>query len=336
MLSNPTVALTRGVDRVATLRSALELVIDEIDWASRRSVLIKPNLVMVERPLAITHCDALATVLELVRTRYSGALLIAEGCALRPTSEAFEAQGYPELARFYQAQLLDLNGDEPIGVVVRSRDDGPLRLRLARSVVHSDCRISLGLPKTHDAVLVTLSIKNMIMGSLVNRRLCGGDSASAWRDRLAQIAMGHGNGRGSDKRAMHQSYPALNLNLALLAPVVWPHLSILDGWVAMEGAGPVDGTPVPLGVALAGRDPLAVDVLAARLMGFALDEVGYLSYCASQGLGCGDIGRMDLLGGVEPEAITRHFVRHPQHQAQRHWEHPGATYWLRCGVEVIA
>lgn len=44
--------------------------------------------------------------------------------------------------------------------------------------------------------------------------------------------------------------------------------SLVDGIVAGEGNGPLDPTPRPAGVVLAGRSGLAVDLACARLMGF--------------------------------------------------------------------
>ena len=101
MLDHPRIALCRGTERAANLRRALELVIDDIDWTSRRNVLIKPNLVAPDQPCAITLPDALTVVLEATRMRYDGPLTIAEGCALDPTTESFESQGYEELAAHY-------------------------------------------------------------------------------------------------------------------------------------------------------------------------------------------------------------------------------------------
>ena len=44
--------------------------------------------------------------------------------------------------------------------------------------------------------------------------------------------------------------------------------SVVDGIVAGEGNGPLDPTPKPAGVVLAGANPVAVDLACARLMGF--------------------------------------------------------------------
>jgi len=47
-----------------------------------------------------------------------------------------------------------------------------------------------------------------------------------------------------------------------------PYLSIVDGVIAGEGDGPEAPTPRSTGVLLAGTNPVAVDLLCARLMGF--------------------------------------------------------------------
>ena len=43
---------------------------------------------------------------------------------------------------------------------------------------------------------------------------------------------------------------------------------IVDGIVGGEGNGPLDPTPRPAGVVLAGANPVAVDLACARIMGF--------------------------------------------------------------------
>ena len=46
------------------------------------------------------------------------------------------------------------------------------------------------------------------------------------------------------------------------------YYTVIDGIVGMEGNGPVDGDPVHSGVIIAGTDPVATDMVAARVMGF--------------------------------------------------------------------
>jgi hypothetical protein len=46
------------------------------------------------------------------------------------------------------------------------------------------------------------------------------------------------------------------------------YYTIIDGIVGMEGAGPMQGDPVESNVVIAGSDPVAADMVAARVMGF--------------------------------------------------------------------
>lgn len=46
------------------------------------------------------------------------------------------------------------------------------------------------------------------------------------------------------------------------------YYTVIDGTIGMEGNGPMQGVPVNSGVVIAGCDPAAVDMVAARVMGF--------------------------------------------------------------------
>jgi uncharacterized protein (DUF362 family) len=93
---------------------------------------------------------------------------------------------------------VDLNEDEFIKVQAHNRDLQPVLLRVARTVVESDYRISICPPRTHDSVIVTLSLRNMLVVSLV------------WDD------------KGNDKKALDRGYRAMNLSLLKLARVIPP------------------------------------------------------------------------------------------------------------------
>lgn len=338
-----TVALIQGNDRYANVRAALDLVADDITFEGRRQVLIKPNLVS-HRQLSATHPDALRAVLDFVRARYAGPLLIAEGAALVNTWQSFAHFGYEALVAPYDAVLVDLNADETVPVQVYDRHLRPKTLRLARTVVDSDLRISVGPPKTHDAAIVTLSIKNMVMGSLVNPTVATRDvpqhESLGTLDKLTPqwvrfsaladwVMARMAANNPSDKFSMHQGYPVFNLNMAMLAPWVWPHLAVLDGFEAMEGPGPTKGDPVDWRVALAGTDALAVDAFTARLMGFDPNEIGYMHYCQRLGLSVADFADIKATGNVEPVAVQRQFKPHPGYRRQLKWRFEAANRLLR-------
>lgn len=337
----------REANRRETVTAALEAISDQVDLRGVRRVLVKPNFVTVRRPLAATHVDAIRAVLDFLRQRYDGQIVVAEGAALAPTWDGFRRYGYPALAEEYGVELRDLNTDETVEVTVYDRRLRPMRLRLARVAAEADFRVSVCPPKTHDVVIVTLSIKNMVMGALVNphanRGTVGGPVQRGMqrlgrslpgrvrRSALAEWVKGTllGRARGSQKMAMHQSIPILNLNLALVAPVVWPHLAVIDGWEGMEGEGPGHGDAVPWRVALAGTDPLAVDVLTARLMGFRPEGVGYLHYCRLLGLGVTDPSCIRVVGNLRLEEAMCPFRPHSTVEEQRRWHLPAVERYLR-------
>lgn len=53
-------------------------------------------------------------------------------------------------------------------------------------------------------------------------------------------------------------------------------LSIVDGVIAGEAEGPLDPTPKELGILMAGRNPVAVDLTCSRLMGFDWHKIPFL------------------------------------------------------------
>ncbi len=344
------VALVRDSDRFDNIMQALDQIAGEIDLSDKQRILIKPNFVVSYEPLAVTHPEAMQAVLEFVRARYDGPLTIAEGPATDPAAAVFRRYGYDRLAETYGATLLDLNHDEPVPVDVYDWRLRPLRLHLARSVVESDFRVSVGPPKTHDVVIVTLSLKNMIMGSLISRFTHGDHSTngtrlgigtvSKWLWRQVPRWIRHlppaewitframSTLEPSDKMKMHQSYPVINLNLALIAPLVKPHLSVIDGFEGMDGNGPSEGDPVVWRVALASTDALAADSIAATLMGFEPDEVGYLHYCKKMGLGTANFDQIEIVGNATMADCARNFRPHDTVRRQRRWRLPHAESYL--------
>lgn len=349
-MSRSQVALIHGNTRYDNVIQALNQIDAGTDLAGKRRVLIKPNFVVTHKPLAATHIDAVRAVLDFLRARYDGPVTIAEGPSTQSAGEGFRRYGYEALAHAYDATLMDLNLDESLPVEVYDRRLQPLRLHLARSVVESDFRISVGPPKTHDVVIATLSLKNMIMGALISRFTHAHPSESKSRLNLgaaSQVLWPHipdwvrrlppiewmtframSTLEPSDKMKMHQSYPVMNLNLALLAPHVVPHLAVIDAFEAMEGNGPTGGTSVALHLALASTDALAADVVGAALMGFDVDNIGYLHYCRKIGLGVGDLKRIEIVGNATVADCARSFRPHHAIHRQLRWKLPHAGRYL--------
>jgi len=97
------------------------------------------------------------------------------------------------------------------------------------------------------------------------------------------------------------------------------YFAVVDGIVAMEGNGPLRGTSRPAGVILGGDDPLAMDVVAATLMGFnwrlirMLRGISDADYPYKYSAFSGDVSAIELLsnenGWSSFEALTQEHLK---------------------------
>lgn len=72
--------------------------------------------------------------------------------------------------------------------------------------------------------------------------------------------------------------------------------AVMDGTTAGNGAGPRMVQPVVKNIILASADQVAIDAVAARLMGFDPLGIGYIRLAHEQGLGVGDPREIELAG----------------------------------------
>lgn len=293
-MSRPIVALAKEATRYETVRRALELISEDLakSLKGKRRVLIKPNFVSDSRQLAATHVDTVKAILDVVRPLCSDDVIIGEGSA-GDTFTGYRNFGYLELNKRYGVRLIDLNSDDYVEIEIFDREFKEFPVRISKTVYESDYRISAAVMKTHDTVIATLSIKNMVVGSIVKPY----------------------------KGMIHQGYQAINLNLYKIAKHIPVHLAVVDGFTAMEGNGPVSGDEVRMGIALAGLDPVAVDAVAAYIMGFNPMEIGYLYYCHRFRLGVADLSLIEVVG-ENPDKLRRKFKPHRNYSNQLNWKIP--------------
>jgi uncharacterized protein (DUF362 family) len=281
------VALTTGTDRADMTFQALKPFSAELKRSiDRRRVVIKPNNVSIDTPLCATHAGTIEGILEFLKSidKLEHAV-IAESAASGPTLEGFDNYQYTRLAHRYGVRLLDLDQDETELIhVFDEKDFRPHAMRTCRTLLdRNSFVISATRMKTHDRVVATLSLKNIVVGAPIK------DLGFRW---------GRGKaGAKNDKPIVHGSgFRGLNWNLYALAPQLHPHLAVLDGVEGMQGNGPVGGTPVDHRVCVASPDWLAADRVAVELMGIDFAKVGYLNFCAQARMGEADLAKLEILG----------------------------------------
>ena len=212
----------------------------------------------------------------------------------------------------------------------------PVAIRVPSHVAASRCLISLGVARTHEFFRVGLGLTNLT--GLVHRedrgsvgwrsdpsiaflpvvaRLLG--MVQPWRGWLVRAWLSMRSVAGGMRptrreRLMLDVVERATDRLVELAGLLLPRFSLIDGFSGMQGEGPRYGSRVPLGTVIAGNDAVAVDAVAASLMGFEPMEIGYLRQAQAMGLGTADLSAITVVGDPMSQ-LRRRFRRHAHRPA---------------------
>lgn len=267
-------------------RSVHDTVVTALDLIGGISRYIKPGDNVVIKPNftgnlpvgsgAITDPCVIDSVVQVVRELAPRRLVIAEACGPIHvgTQKIYHQVGLDTIARKYGADLIDANHDEM--VTVECREGLVLeRVQIARTFLDADVLVNVPVVKTHFITGISICVKNL-------------KGCIPWRE----------------KRRFHEI--GVHAAIVDLYGLLKPHLNVVDGIVAMEGLGPAEGEPVPLGLVIAGNDGVAVDSVCAAIMGFDPSGLQYLRLASERGLGQADLESIRVLGSTINE-VRRQF-----------------------------
>jgi uncharacterized protein (DUF362 family) len=304
------VALVQGQERRKNVHDALLAIDEQVRPRLQRKkyVVIKPNGLTPSNPLAATSADALRGILDYLAPRFNGPVIIAESSA-EDTLEVYESCGYNRLPSEYgggKLSLVDLNGEAKYETIPLIDFDLHVRpVRLAARLLDPDAFvICSAVMKTHNTVIATLAVKNMVLGAPLHSAQ---GETRAW----------------SDKRKYHVGLRQTHYNMLLTAQKLQPNwgAAVIDGFEGMEGEGPGEGTPVPSRIAIASTDYIAADRVALETMGINPAWIGYLAYCGQVGLGQYDLAKIDVLGATIG-SVKRNYRLHPDIRRELQWMGP--------------
>ena len=235
-------------------------------------------------------------------------MVIAESSS-EDTLEAYESYGYNRLLSEYgeaKLSLVDLNREAKYETIPLIDFDLHVRpVRLAARLLDPDAFvICSAVMKTHNTVVATLSVKNMVLGAPLHSAR---GETPLW----------------SDKRKYHVGLRQTHYNMLLTAQKLQPNwgAALIDGFEGMEGNGPGSGTPVPSRIAIASTDYIAADRVALDAMGINSRWVGYLIYCGQVGLGQYDLAKIDVLG-APIASVKRNYRLHSDIRRELQWMGP--------------
>ena len=259
-----------SLDKIESfVRDALS-VIDEKGalFSSGQKVLLKPNLLRGFSPenCVTTNPIVVESVCRLLKDYSVGQITISDSPALGSLEAVASKAAYDPLKKKYGVKIVPLTDPIPF-----ESEEGIPHLKIAGCLQEFDRIINLPKVKSHCQMTMTLATKNLF-GLVIGKR----------------------------KPILHclvkNDKVKFGKMLIDIARHVNPCLTLADGIEAMQGQGPIHGTPYPLGVLLASTDMTALDRVAAEIIKFPINKVYALEAARLKGYGNYDLDKIEISG----------------------------------------
>lgn len=249
----------------------IDEIIDELGPALEdKRVLVKPNcLTAVPPERGVTTHPSVVSALVAALKRRGARVWVGDNPGAREYGSGehcFRVSGLLEAAG---ESFVDLGR---ANVTVETSSRYVKKVVVSRHVMEADFVISVPKMKTHCLTLITGGVKNMY------GILAGGEKA-----RLHYVAR--------RKAAFSEAL----IDVYSIRP---PDLVVMDAVVAMEGDGPSHGVLRPVGRLLASDNAVALDAVAAGMMGASPGKVGHLVVAEARGLGPLEKSGMEIDGDI--------------------------------------
>jgi uncharacterized protein (DUF362 family) len=268
------VAVVKGERGHGPIYQALDLIDFREALIGWDRALIKVNFITTKTwdTGATTDPIVVEAIIQKMKELPVEVYVVESDATMTNADRAFRATGMEEMCERNGVGWINLRraGDN---VELKIPDGKALSSIKVPRIVTESAIINAAKLKTHSETQVTLGMKNMF-GLLPEK--------------------GRYHFRG-----MHRVIADIN-------SVLRPALTVIDGFIAMEGRGPVHGTPVRMDTIIAGTDVVATDATACRVMGFDPHLVDHIRMAHERGLG--EVDGVEVVGdGIE--AVKRAFER---------------------------
>ncbi|BFM39880.1 DUF362 domain-containing protein [Synechocystis sp. LKSZ1] len=200
-------------------------------------VLLKPNLLTAGRPgqECITRPELVYCVAKLVQAA-GGRPFLGDSPAFGTARGVVESNGYLPLIQELNLPVVEFHGHR-----YGTESQAFHHLRLSKEAMEADVVINLPKIKSHVQLTMTLGVKNLFG--------CVPGKMKAWWHMEA----------GKDATRFGEM-------LVETARAIQPDLTIVDGIIAHEGNGPMNGSPRPLGLLAAATNVFALDAVLADIL----------------------------------------------------------------------
>lgn len=270
------VAIVKGERGLEPVFKALDLINYQSALEGYKKILIKVNFITTKTwdSGATTDPMVVEAIIQRLKKLPLEIYVVESDATITNADKAFEATGMKEMCKQYGVECLNLR-HVPDKVKIKILGCECLKEITVPRIVTESAIISAAKMKTHMATKVTLGMKNMF-------------------------------GLLPDKLKFKYHAKGISKVIVDINTVIKPNLTVIDGFVAMEGKGPTDGSPVKMDLIIAGKDPVATDATGARVMGIDPHEISHIRTAHQKGLG--NIDDIEILG-CQLDDVKRLFKR---------------------------
>jgi uncharacterized protein (DUF362 family) len=266
-----TESVTGAIERQFSLLGGLDKLISRGD-----SVLLKPNFI-APRPAsqaAQTDPAVILAVAKIVKD-FGAKPFVADSPAWQNVFACTKVLGLDEPLKKLGVPVKQLNRPKRIKTAGGS-------VGISTVALGADRIINLPKLKTHQQLDATFAVKNMF------GCVCGKEKPF-WH---------------FAKGANCEDFCRLLIEIyRLLEPAV----TIIDGVIAMEGPGPINGRAKPLGVIIGGIDPVACEMICSEVVGFKSDDLPIIRTAKQIRFGCADISHIQVVGDDYTDFVCTDF-----------------------------
>ena len=230
-------------------------------------VLLKPNFIAPRSRWHATQTDP-AVIIEAARLLkdFGAKPFVADSPAWSNVFACVKALKLEEPLRKMSVPVKQL--DKP-----KNCEIGAKNTSVGISSIALDADVIINLPKfkSHQQLGATFAVKNMF-GCVAGKR------KALWH---------FAKGRDPDDfcELLIDIYGFMN-----------PALTIIDAVTAMDGPGPINGRPRPLGWLIGGTDPIACEIICARLIGIEPKKLPIIKTAKQIAFGCSDPAKIEIAG----------------------------------------
>jgi uncharacterized protein (DUF362 family) len=231
------------------------------------TVLLKPNLIAPRPPQAAvqTHPAVIVEVARLIKD-LGAKPFVGDSPAWGTLHSCAKALGLDESLHQMGVPLRPLNRPKPCRL-----GDGRTMVSISSVALDADVVINLPKFKAHSQLMFTFAVKNLF-GCVPGKR------KPYWH---------FARGASSERfcRFLIEVYKLIS-----------PALTIIDGIEVMEGHGPISGDARSLGWLIGGTEPIACEMMCARLVDVEPDRVPLIRTARQLGFGCPSPEQVTLVG----------------------------------------